>query len=269
MPHPFVTFTSDFGHEDWFVGVVHGVVLEICPEARLVDLNHAIPPGNVERASFVIEAAAPDFPPGTIHLAVVDPGVGTRRRALAVRAREQLFVGPDNGLLEWALADPRAEARALVEARFFRRPVSRTFHGRDVFAPVAAHLARGVPLADLGPRVEDPVRLGRPPLRASDGALEGRVMLVDRFGNALTNLTAESLAAAFPGIGEDRLDVRIGSRSLHGLARSYGDAPVGTLVAIVGSSGRLEIAQVGGHAASRFGIGEGDPVLVSARAAGA
>lgn len=261
---PLVSFVSDFGYEDWFVGVVHGVVLEICPRARIVDLTHEIPPGLVERAAFVIEAACPDLPAGTVNLAVVDPGVGTARRALAVRARGQFFVGPDNGILEWALSDPDAEVRTLAEERWFRRPVSRTFHGRDVFAPVAAHLACGVALESFGPQISDPVRSPRPPVRAQDGGLAGRVMFVDRFGNALTNLTAASLAAAFPGVPEEALEVRIGSRQIRGLARSYGDAPIGTLVAIIGSSGRLEIAQVGGDAATRFGLGEGDPVLVSA-----
>jgi S-adenosylmethionine hydrolase len=263
MPSRIVTFTSDFGRQDWFVGVVHGVVHDLAPEARLVDLTHEIPPGAVERAAFVIEAAAPDFPPGTVHLAVVDPGVGTARRALAVHAHDQWFVGPDNGILEWALADPRAEAHALTEARYFREPVSRTFHGRDVFAPVAAHLARGVALEALGPRIADPVRLRRPPPRAIDGEIEGRIMWVDRFGNALTSITADAIAAAFPGAREEDVEVRVGLLRLRGVARSYGDAPVGTAIAIVGSSGRLEIAQVGGHAASRLGLGIGDTVGVT------
>jgi S-adenosyl-L-methionine hydrolase (adenosine-forming) len=261
---PLVSFISDFGHNDWFVGVVHGVVLDICPRARVVDLTHEIPPGGIERASFVIEAACPDLPAGAVNLAVVDPGVGTRRRALAVGARGQFFVGPDNGILEWALSDPAADVRNLTEERWFRHPVSRTFHGRDVFAPVAAHIARGTPLEEFGPRVHDPVRLSRPPIHAQDGELEGCVMFVDRFGNALTNLTAASLAAAFPGVPEEKLEVRLGSRTLRGLARSYGDAPIGTLVAVIGSSGRLEIAQVGGDASARLGLGEGDPIRVAA-----
>jgi S-adenosyl-L-methionine hydrolase (adenosine-forming) len=261
---PFISFVSDFGRSDWFVGVVHGVLLEICPRARIVDLTHEIPPGLVDRAAFIIEAASPDLPAGTVNLAVVDPGVGTTRRALAVKARGQYFVGPDNGILEWALSAREAEVRALAEERWFRHPVSRTFHGRDVFAPVAAHLALGVPLDAFGPRVTDPVRTSRPPLLAQDGDLAGCVMFVDRFGNALTNLTAAALATAFPGVAEEALEVRIGSRTIRGLARSYGDAAIGTLVAIVGSSGRLEIAQVGGDAATRFGLGEGDPIIVSA-----
>lgn len=244
------------------MGVVHGVVHGICPGARLVDLTHAIPAGDVTRAAFVLEAAAPDFAPGTVHLAVVDPGVGTDRRALAVAAHGQLFVGPDNGLLEWAFDDPAAEIHALAEEKFFRSQVSRTFHGRDVFAPVAAHLAGGVPIAALGPIVKDPVRLKRAVPHLDGGALYGSVMFVDRFGNAITNLDEASIAAAFPKLPESTLSIEVAGRTVRGLARSYGDAPIGTLVAILGSSGRLELAEVGGHASSRFGIGARDPVRV-------
>jgi S-adenosylmethionine hydrolase len=263
VSRPIVTFTSDFGTDDWFVGVVHGVIHSICPEARVVDVAHSVPPGHIPAAAFILEAAAPDFPAGTIHLAVVDPGVGTSRRAIALSARGQLFVGPDNGVLEWGLADPAAEVHELAEPRFFRQPVSRTFHGRDVFAPVAAHLANGVRLADLGPVVRDPVRLGMPACRAGQHEVTGAVMHVDRFGNGLTNITAEALAKTFPGSPESALVFEVVSRTIHGLSRSYGDSPVGAVVAILGSSGRLEIAQVGGHASSRLGFGAGDRVRVS------
>ncbi len=263
MPAPIITFTSDFGHADWFVGVVHGVIHGVCPEARVVDLTHDIPAGHVTRAAFVLEAAARDFPPGAVHLAVVDPGVGTPRRPLAVRARGQRFVGPDNGVLEWALADPAAEAHAVTETRYFRSPVSRTFHARDVFAPVAARLARGEPIAAFGPRIADPVRGERPSPRRADGRLVGRVMFVDHFGNALTNLTERDLAEAFPGVPESRLQVLVAHRVLRGLARAYGDSKVGTLLAILGSSGRLEIAQNCGNAAARLGLGEGDELAVT------
>ena len=225
-----------------------------------------IPPGLVERAAFVLEAACPDLPPGTVNLAVVDPGVGTERRALAVRGRGQLFVGPDNGILEWALSDPDAEVRSLTEARYFRQPVSRTFHGRDVFAPIAAALARGEPIGRLGPRVTDLVRLplGEAVLRAD--ALVGHVVFADRFGNALTNLTAARIAEAWGDGADDRgYEVLVLDRRIEGLSRSYGDAPVGTVVAILGSSGRLEIAQVGGAATERLGLGEGDTVTVRRR----
>lgn len=244
------------------MGVVHGVVHGICPAARVVDLTHAIPPGDVTRAAFVLEAAAPDFPPDTVHLAVVDPGVGTARRALAARARGQWFVGPDNGVLEWALSDPDAAVRSLTAARWFRPQVSRTFHGRDVFAPVAAHLAAGVALESFGDGVRDPVRLPRAAPRLENGALIGTVVFVDRFGNAITDLDGARLAAAFPGVPEESLAIEVSGRTVRGVSRSYGDSPIGTLVAILGSSGRLELAEVGGHASSRYGIGPRDPVRV-------
>jgi len=265
VTHPLITFTSDFGHDDWFVGVVHGVIHDVCPACRVVDLTHTLPPGAIAHGAFTLEAAAPDFPDGTVHLAVVDPGVGTARRALGVRARRQWFVGPDNGLLEWALADPQAEVRSLTEERLFRHPVSRTFHGRDVFAPVAAHLASGVAFDQFGPVVRDPVRLESPEARLVGGTLHGRIMHIDRFGNALTNVDAGALARAFPGLSEGDLAIDAGGRRFAGVTRSYGDAPVGTVVVVLGSSGRLEIAQVGGAAAERLGLGVGDQLLVTRR----
>ncbi len=263
MRRPTITFLSDFGTSDWFVGVVHGVLYDGAPNAHIVDLSHAVPPGHVARGAFMLEAAAPDFPAGTVHLAVVDPGVGTDRRALAVAARGQFFVGPDNGLLEWALASPDAVVHAITERRFFREPVSRTFHGRDVFAPIAALLARGEAIAQVGPRLATPMRLplGDPESRG-DG-LVGHVVFVDRFGNALTNLTAARIAETWGADADDRdFVVHVLDRDIRGLSRSYGDAPVGTVVAILGSSGRLEIAQVGGAATERLGLGEGDAVTV-------
>ena len=264
MP-PLITFTSDFGLTDWFVGVVHGVIHDICPEAHVADLSHAIAPGDVASAAFLVEAAAPDFPAHTVHLVVVDPGVGTARLALAVSARGQLFVGPDNGVLEWALSDPAVRVHALSDERYFRRPVSRTFHGRDVFAPVAAHLAQGADVAAMGPPVLEPARLARLPLVARDDWLEGRVAYLDRFGNALTNVTVEALAKSFPGLPESALAVDVVGRTIEGVQRSYGDVGVGALVALLGSSGRLEIAEARGDAAKRFGIGVGDRVVVRPR----
>jgi hypothetical protein len=262
MPRPIITFTSDFGLHDWFVGVVHGLLNGICREAHVVDLTHEIPPGHVARAAFLLEAASPDFPAGTVHLAVVDPGVGTARRAIAVAARGQLFVGPDNGVLDWALRDPGARVHALTEERWFRQPVSRTFHARDIFAPVAAHLASGEKLESFGPRIQDAVRLPHAMPQERDGGIEGHVMFVDHFGNALTNIEADDLARAFPQVPDPSLEVRVLSYLIRGLSRSYGEHPLGTVVAIVGSSGRLEIAQVGGNCADRLGIGEGDQVRV-------
>jgi S-adenosylmethionine hydrolase len=265
MEQPLITFTSDFGSDDWFVGVVHGVIHERCPTARVVDLTHRIPPGDIERAAFVLEAAAPDFAPGTVHLMVVDPGVGTDRRAIAVRARGHLFVGPDNGVLEWAVSSPDAEMRQLTQDRFFRHPVSRTFHGRDVFAPVAARLAGGLRFDAVGPVVAGAVRAVTQAPHRNGGELLGRVTFVDRFGNVFTNITESDLQANFPGIPGDRIEVLAVGRRIQGLARSYGDAAVGAVVALIGSSGRLEIAQVRGDASQRLGLAVRDEVRVRVR----
>ncbi|MFI5371611.1 MAG: S-adenosyl-l-methionine hydroxide adenosyltransferase family protein [Candidatus Eisenbacteria bacterium] len=264
MSRPLVTFISDFGLDDWFVGVVHAVIHERCPEAAIVDLTHQVPPGAVERAAFVLEAAMPDVHGPAVHLVVVDPGVGTTRRAIAVRARGALFVAPDNGVLEWALADPRAEVREITARKLFREPVSRTFHGRDVFAPVAAALAGGFGFAEIGPVVKDPVRIPDARPRVEEGELHGHVVHVDRFGNVLTNVTLADLEAAFVRVPRSAIEVVAGGRVIRGLAGSYGDAPVGSLVAVVGSSGRLEIAQSRGDASQRLGLSVRDEIRVRA-----
>ncbi len=264
-----VTLITDFGARDWFVGVVHGVILARAPEARVVDVGHEIPPGDISLASFVLEVAAPDFPPGTIHLAVVDPGVGSARRALCVAARGQLFVGPDNGVLEHALRDPHAEVHDAREERYFRRPLSRTFHARDVFAPIAAHLCAGGAAADLGPRVRDPVRLERRLLTLEGGQLNGHVAYIDHFGNCITDITQDDLERAFPRVAPSDLMVGIGSDVAEGLSQAYADVPLGTLLAVIGSTGRLELAQYGADAASRIGVAVGDAVRVRVKSSGA
>ncbi len=269
MAAPIVTLLTDFGTRDWFVGVVHGVILARAPRAHVVDLGHDIPPGDVPLAAFVLEVAAPDFPPGTVHVAVVDPGVGGARRALCVAARDQLFVGPDNGILEHALADAGARVHDVREERFFRQPLSRTFHTRDVFAPVAAHLCAGGAPARLGPQVRDPVRLVRPSPEQEDGQLHGRVAYIDRFGNCLTNITEADLERAFPRVPPGELVVGIGSHAAQGFSQAYADVPLGTLLAVIGSSGRLELAQYGAHAASRIGVAVGDSVWVRRKGSGA
>ncbi|MBI3108110.1 MAG: SAM-dependent chlorinase/fluorinase, partial [Candidatus Rokubacteria bacterium] len=193
MP-PIVTLTTDFGLRDPFVGVMKGVILGICPEAHLVDLTHDIDPQDILGAQLALESSVPFFPVGTVHLAVVDPGVGSARRALAVQSAGQCFVGPDNGLLSFAFKTTGWTAVSLT-AEHYRRPhVSQTFHGRDVFAPAAAHLARGVRLEHFGSPVLDPVRLDLPAAREEGGALVGEVIAEDRFGNLITSLMAEGMA---------------------------------------------------------------------------
>jgi hypothetical protein len=258
-PAPVVLLT-DFGSADWYVAAMKGVLLGLAPGAALVDLTHAIPPGDARRAAFVLAQAWPWFPAETVFVAVVDPGVGGARRALAARAAARSFVGPDNGVLTPALEQPGARAVALDPARLAVPELSATFHGRDLFAPAAARLAAGADLAALGPAVADAVRLApeRPFARA--GALVAHVVYVDRFGNCITDATREDVAAWLAGRDAAGLRLRAGRAVVAGLARTYADAPEGAALALVGSGGRLEIAGRGGHAGARLGLAPGDPV---------
>src|SRR6267143_317131 len=184
---PIVTLTTDFGARDSYVAAMKGVILGIAREARLVDVSHEVAAHDITEAALALEAAAPFFPSGTVHLAVVDPGVGTARRGLAVAADGHIFVGPDNGLFTPFLDGDGWRAFELAEADYRLPEVSRTFHGRDVFAPAAAHVATGVDPSRLGPRLVDPVRLAWPEVRAVAGAVAGAVVHADRFGNLITS----------------------------------------------------------------------------------
>jgi S-adenosyl-L-methionine hydrolase (adenosine-forming) len=244
-PSGIVTLTTDFGTADGYAGAMKGVILARCPHARLVDLSHELAPGDLAGASHLLGRATPFFPAGTVHLAVVDPGVGTSRRGLALQAGEQLYVGPDNGIFSDVLGlGGTVQAFALENADLWRSALSPVFHGRDVFAPIAAHLASGGALPAVGPtlRAESLIRLHVPaPRRVSEG-LRGRVAHVDRFGNLVTNLRHPDGVEAV---------VEVAGRALR-LARTYGDVAPGELVAVVGSSGFVEIAVNGGSAAAHF-----------------
>ena len=255
-----ITLLTDFGTRDGYAGALKGVILSRFPAARLVDLAHELPPGDIAAASAALGQSAPFFPAGTVHVAVVDPGVGTARRGLAVSAGGQLYVGPDNGIFTAVLhSTGPVAAHALERRRLWREPVSPVFHGRDVFGPVAAHLAAGGALADVGPLVatESLVRLpARDPSDGLDG-VRGEVVHVDRFGNLVTNLRppgAEEVSAA---------TVEIADRSL-ALSRTYGDVAPGELLALVGSSGRIEVAVSGGSAAALLSSGVGCVVILRA-----
>lgn len=234
-----------------------GVLLSICPSARLVDLTHELGPQDIRGAALALEAALPFFPAGTVHLVVVDPGVGSARRALALRARGHYLVGPDNGALSGFVDGATAVALAAPEYRL--ADVSRTFHGRDVFAPAAAYLAAGVPLERLGPPVADPVRLPIPGSRLEAGALIGEVLDVDRFGNLLTSIESTRLEA-LPGAGPVRVDVA--GHAVAGLVDTFADGPADAAAAIVGSTGRIEVFVREGSAARRLGVGRGAPVRI-------
>jgi S-adenosylmethionine hydrolase len=252
---PVISLLTDFGFADTYVGQMKGAILAIAPSATLVDLTHAVPPQDVVAGAFLLWSAVEAFPTGTIHVAVVDPGVGSDRRAVALRsARGGLLVGPDNGLL-WPAVERLGGcglAIELNEPRFWRPRPSSTFHGRDLFGPVAGHLANGVPLEQLGSHIDDPVPLELPKPRG----LAGEVLHVDTYGNLITNLPADSLPAHFA--------VRIGDQHVPQAAH-YAAVQPGALLALIGSSGLLEISARNASAATSTGARRGTPVLVEPR----
>jgi hypothetical protein len=255
-----ITLLSDFGLEDGYVAAMKGVIAGIAPEARLVDITHLVPPQDVAFARFRLLTVAPFFPAGTVHLVVVDPGVGTARRALAVQSRTgSLYVGPDNGVLTGALeADPPAAAVELSEPGFWRTPApSATFHGRDIFSPVAAHLARGAALESLGHAVpvDQLVKLELPPREMVPGGARGAVQAVDRFGNLISNVPGTLLA------GRGAWNASIAGRTVPG-HRTYGDVLPNEPLALVGSHGFVEIAVHGGDARSALAARVGDRVEI-------
>lgn len=258
-----VSLLTDFGTADHYVGVVKAVVLAKTPEVTLVDLSHEIAPGAVEQAAFTLLASYLYFPRGSVHIAVVDPGVGSKRRALIVSCGEQLFVGPDNGIFSYLLdRESSAQVYHVNQERFSASLSSNTFHGRDLFAPVGAAVAAGTPPAALGEPIDDPIRLTPlPPVPEVDGTLSGRVLHVDRFGNCVTNLTVGDLPPDVPPFA-----LQMGGTRIRELRSHYADAPGDEPFLIWGSSGFLEISINSGSAARRLGIEAGDSlrlVLVS------
>lgn len=251
-----ITLTTDFGLTDPWVGIMKGVIATRAPAVTVIDVSHGIPPQDVLAGALLLRHAAPWFPRGTVHVAVVDPGVGGARRALCVETDAALLVGPDNGLL--SLAAPPATVRRVIELteeRFWLMPRSRTFHGRDVFAPVAAALATGTDPGALGPARDDLVRLTLPvPVRRGT-ALHAEVIYVDRFGNLVSNVPGD----AFP---PERVSISIGDARISGLATSYAAAARGTLVAVVNSWNLIEIAVRDGSARDRLGAGVGTPLTL-------
>jgi S-adenosylmethionine hydrolase len=256
-----VTLLTDFGLADGTVGVMKGVILGMAPDARLVDISHAVGPQDVRTAAVVLGRSAPFFPEGTIHLVVVDPGVGTARRGMAARLGPHYFVGPDNGAATRLIE--RAERLGQVKSFVhLDRPdrwlptVSEVFHGRDIFAPSAAHLANGLPVEDLGSPLSDPVRLVMPRPSPTAGGLRGEVEVVDHFGNLRTNVRREDCGERRPA------SVRLGGVDIEGLVRTFGDRPAGTLIAFWGSGDELCIAAVGGSAAAKLEVAAGAVVEI-------
>jgi S-adenosylmethionine hydrolase len=259
LPRPIVALLTDFGTRDHYVGTMKAVVLGVCPEATLVDIVHDIPPHDVLAGALELAAAYRYFPAGTVFLVVVDPGVGTGRRALAAAAGGYRFVGPDNGVLSEVFREaPPARVVALTNRKYARPEMSRTFEGRDRFAPAAGWLASGVELEVLGERVVDYQVLQRPVLEADEYGIRGVVVRVDRFGNLITNIDRAAVDRHARG---EPPSVRIEGNTAP-VVQPYGDAPAGALCALFGSTDHLEVAVNGGSAAERLGLGRGAGVTV-------
>ena len=258
--NPVVTLLTDFGTADYFVAAVKGVILTINPLVSLVDITHEVPPRDIETGAFMLLTCYRDFPAGTIHIAVVDPGVGSTRRAIVVSAGSQYFVGPDNGLFSYVLdLESSAQIFHVTASEFFRETPSTTFHGRDIFAPVAAALSKGVKAQAFGPRIEDAVRLASlAPVQRGDGKAEGRILHIDRFGNCVTNFTRADL----PVTEGKRLLVK--RRVVKAFRQFYADESQSKdeMFAIWGSAGFLEISINGDSAATLLRAKRGDPVVL-------
>jgi S-adenosyl-L-methionine hydrolase (adenosine-forming) len=256
-----ITLTTDFGSGSHYLAAMKGVILSICPEATIVDITHGVPPQDIRRASLILDSAANWFPPETIHVAVVDPGVGSDRAIVYARIGRQQFIVPDNGLLSRLVArTPPTKLIRLADPSHWLKPVSSTFHGRDIMAPVAAHLAAGLNPDRLGPPLDRLTTMDWPEVRRRPDRIDGAVIEIDSFGNLITNVTSEMLAGRPT---DRRACVVCNIYETWGIYDAYAAQSGGTLVALVGSGGRLELALVGDNAARRLGIVVGSPVTVA------
>jgi hypothetical protein len=252
-----ITLLTDFGTADYFVGAVKGAILSVNPQAVIVDITHEIPPQDIEAAAFTLLAAYKTFPAGTIHVAVVDPGVGSTRRPIILSANEQFFVGPDNGVFTYIYdREPGYEVFHVTADKYFRPEPSSTFHGRDIFAPVAAALSNGVNPREFGPVISDAVRLpvALEPEVLKNGDVRGRIIHIDHFGNCVTNITRDLVK---PGTS-----LVINRKTIRQFRNFYGEDSTNTPFAIWGSAGFLEISVNGGSAAKVLGAKCGDTVLL-------
>jgi S-adenosyl-L-methionine hydrolase (adenosine-forming) len=250
-----ITLTTDFGLRDPFAGIMKGVIAGINPDALVIDLSHAVAPQNIREAAFILAISAPYFPKGTVHAVVVDPGVGGGRRAIAMRAGECNLVGPDNGVLSWAFQDAGPAAiRQITRSEYIGPAVSATFHGRDFFAPAAAHLSAGVPIEALGPEVKDPVLVPFPHPEVDDSEIRGEVLYIDGFGNLITNIRATD--------AHRMREIALGDARIGRICNSYNEGQEGEVIVLAGSTGFLEIAVNLGSAMQKLGARVGDRVRV-------
>jgi S-adenosyl-L-methionine hydrolase (adenosine-forming) len=260
---PFITLLTDFGDRDWFVASMKGVILSICPEARLVDLSHQVTPHQIHEAAYLLKSCYRYFPGGTIHVSVVDPGVGSARRPLLVSTSRYYFLAPDNGLLTYVLEEGEGvEIRRIENRRYRLEAEGATFDGRDLFAPAAAQLAKGEPAASFGPLIGDPIRLDlQGPLRQNQRVV-GRIVYVDRFGNLISNITAQQVRECLTA-GRS-LTIRLGDHVIKGLVGSYSEGRRERPHALINSNGYVEIFLQEGSAAERLGVRPGAAVDCSA-----
>jgi S-adenosylmethionine hydrolase len=261
LSNPIITLTTDYGTQDHLVAVMKGVILKINPDVQIVDITHNVTPFDLLDGALAIASAYTYFPPRTIHVVVVDPGVGTERRPLIVSGQNQYFLAPDNGVLSGVYEkEPNPIVRNLTAEHYFLHPVSKTFHGRDVFAPVAAWLSKSWQPGSMGEDITDYKKFAMPKPKEADGAWKGVVLKVDAFGNLLTNFRAEDLAEGTIEKGE--IDLQVGTHAVKRLVPTFAAGNNGEVVAFVGSSGYLEIGVNKGSAARALGIGRGAAILL-------
>ncbi len=255
-----ITLITDFGLKDGNVGVMKGVILGIAPQVQIVDLSHMIQPQDILEAGLILRRSVPYFTTGTIHVVVVDPGVGTQRRPMAARIGDQFFVGPDNGVLTMLVEYSKTHNWQIDTYQLDRQetwllPLSHVFHGRDIFAPVAAHLANGVSLNSLGTLISDPVLLSLPQPKHTSTGWVGEVIHIDHFGNISTNIGEQY-------IGNPDVRIHVGGVEIDGLVRTFGERKPGDLVALFGSTGSLIVSEVNGNAAKKLNVQVGSVVTV-------
>jgi S-adenosyl-L-methionine hydrolase (adenosine-forming) len=261
MTAPLVTLTTDFGPRSPYVAAMKGALLAVNPAVQLIDLSHSLPPQDLQYCSWFLQSAVPYFPPGTLHVVVVDPGVGTGRDILLVELGGQRLLVPDNGCWTGLLrqASDRPRVFRVIERSLWHAQVSATFHGRDIFAPVAGHLSLGSPAERVGPEVKTWIDLQLPSACVKGDALDGEVVFIDDFGNLLSNVAGEEVRRS------SIASITVGSHRVERLVRSYGEAPPGSVVALISSADTLEVAEVHGSAARRLGVTVGTPVRVLRR----
>lgn len=254
-----ITLTTDFGLQDYYVSAMKAVMLGLAPDVRLVDVSHDIPPQDIMAGAWVIRNSAFLFPPGTVHLVVVDPGVGTGRHPIALRIKDQFFVGPDNGIFSLFYDEFEVKAYTLDNKEYWREQFSNTFHGRDIFAPVAAHLSKGIPIENLGSPLEDLVTYHwAVPIADKDG-IQGWVVHIDRFGNLVTNISRSQLEET---VESGDMKIYVGNTMLNKMVTTFGDVEEGEPAAYIGSSGMLEIGINKGNASRMLSVDKGAQISI-------